>query len=337
MFYFSSTPKHAPVQKRMPPVFYAVLYAALISSPIHSLYALAFDMPSPQNDIVGKFQTIQSNEKENFLTLGERYNIGYHELEEANPGISPWHIPMDTTILIPQRYILPKMRRGIVINLAELRLYYFPEQSGSVMTYPVGIGKKAWNTPVISTEIKQKRKNPYWYMPTSIQAELRARGETFQAVVPPGSTNPLGKYAMNLGIEGYLIHGTNSHVGIGLRITHGCIRLYPEDIEELYNRVPLGTPVTIINEPIKIGLENNVIFLESTRPLGEDQVHQSTTYNLSWVQNEIKALHLPTQVDWDQVKIVLDAHRGIPVAVGKIITLPQPMILTTPEITPNKT
>jgi L,D-transpeptidase ErfK/SrfK len=177
-------------------------------------------------------------------------------------------------VLIPSLYVLPPgERRGIVLNLAELRLYFFPPHKGVVHTFPVSIGDYDWETPQGSTTVVAKQIDPPWYPPKSIRREHAEEGEELPTVIPGGDPdNPLGTFALKLALPGYLIHGTDQRrsFGIGMRVSHGCIRLYPEDIEQLYSMVSVGTPVRIIDQPVKVGIRDGQLLLEVHRALSED-------------------------------------------------------------------
>lgn len=283
-------------------------------TPLSSIYAKTFALNG--TDVVGSvFEVSTDNMKpdDNFLTLSEKYGVGFHELEEANPGYNPWS-PGYGSLVIPHKYVLPTIRNGIVINLAELRLYYFPKNSNVVITYPVGIGKKDWNTPVVNTKVASKVKNPTWTVPASIKEEYRKRGEKIADYVPAGKDNPLGKYALRLSAAGYLIHGSNVEVGVGLRVSHGCIRLFNPDIENLYNIVPDGTPVHIINEPYKVGSDGKNIYLEAHKPLSEDI--ENSRYSKSYISENLRKLHTGFKINWNATDYAAEELRGIPVPIG---------------------
>jgi len=190
----------------------------------------------------------------------------------ANPDVDVWLPGEGTEVLLPTRYVLPPgPREGIVLNLAEYRMYYYPPakegERGEVMTFPMSIGRMDWATPLGRTRIVAKAKNPAWYPPESVRAEHEAEGRPLPRIVPPGPDNPLGDHAMRLGLPGYLIHGTNRPAGVGMRVTHGCIRMFPEDIEYLFAQVGLDTPVRIVNEPLKLGWDGDDLFIEVHRTL----------------------------------------------------------------------
>ncbi|SDL63877.1 L,D-transpeptidase ErfK/SrfK [Modicisalibacter muralis] len=226
--------------------------------------------PLPEEgDIVGEIQTVTAEHEDTLLEIGHRYGVGYEEMQRANPGVSMWAPGEGTEVTIPTRFILPPgPREGVVINVAEMRLYYYPPtaegETPGVETYPISVGRMDWSTPLGTTHIKTKVIEPAWYPPQSIIEEHAARGDKLPQVVPPGPDNPLGEYAMLLDIPGYLIHGTNRPQGVGMRVTHGCIRMLPEDIERLFPRLPVGTPVRLINEPLKLGWSaENILYVQA--------------------------------------------------------------------------
>lgn len=283
------------------------------------LFAKTFTLPSNGSDIVGEVRSLSPNDlkpNDNFLTISKRYGIGFHELEEANPGANAWS-PNYGDLIIPHKYVLPKVRKGIVINLAELRLYYFPAGSNTVITFPVGIGKKNWATPVLKTSVAAKLLNPTWTVPSSVKKEYAERGEKIADRFPPGPNNPLGKHALRLSAAGYLIHGTNDEdIGVGLRISHGCIRLFNEDVKTLFDTVPTGTEVTIINEPYKIGHDGDKVYLEAHKPLAEDG--HNYDYNEGLIKDRLHRLNIGYNIDWNATESVAYELRGIPAPIGNV-------------------
>src|SRR5690606_15287792 len=234
--------------------------------------ALAREYVIPEGaDVVGEPLVIRSRYEDTFVALARQYNVGFEALRRANPDVDPWLPGEGTEIVIPSQFVLPRApREGIVVNVAELRLYYFPDKDGRrVITHPISIGRQDWSTPLGTTTITAKQANPSWYPPQSIREEHAAMGDPLPAVVPPGPDNPLGKHALRLGLPGYLIHGTNKPSGVGMRVTHGCIRMFPEDIEALYESVPVGTKVRIVNQPYKLGWSAEGLYLEAHPPLEE--------------------------------------------------------------------
>ena len=246
-----------------------ILILASIISQCCSSYALTFTIPEGEN-IVGNIQTTTVQPGESLGDIGKKFDIGVYEMIEANPELDPWTPQLNSTVIIPTQFVLPTSKHvGIIINLAEMRLYYYHTKTNLVTTHPIGIGRKGWVTPLVETKVVNKLYNPTWQPPASIIKEHALKGEPLPTKVPLGPLNPLGEFAIYLSTPGYLIHGTNRPGGIGLRTTSGCIRLFPEDIKSLYNLVTIGTPVKIVHEPYKIGIRNRNLYIEAHEPLSD--------------------------------------------------------------------
>ena len=272
-------------------------------------------------DLVGEARSTEARHEDTLIDIAREYNLGYDEIVNANPGIDPWLPGAGVRVELAKHRVLPMAeRRGIVINLPEHRLYYFPKartgQEAEVYSYPVSIGKMDWRTPLGGTKIVQKVKDPPWYPPQSVRDEHAKNGEILPPVVPAGPDNPLGQFAMRLGIPGgsYLIHGTNKPAGIGMQVTHGCMRLYPEDIESLFGMVAVGTPVTIVNQPFKAGWQDGRLWVEVHPALKEDVVEPPTLTDLTRLVVEATREAL-VPVDWSAVQRAFAESRGIPVPV----------------------
>lgn len=273
-----------------------------------------FLLPEESN-MVGQVYTVTATEEDTLLDIARAHNVGYEEIRMANPDTSLW-VPGDgTEVTIPGQYILPdEARTGIVINVAELRLYYYPElgegETPRVETYPIGIGRDAFNTPLGITETTMRLENPAWYPPESIRREAAERGDPAPAVVPPGADNPLGRYAILLDIPGYLIHGTNQPDGIGMRASRGCIRMHPEDIESVFWRVPVGTQVNIIDSPIKVGWDaSGKGYIQAFTATDENAYGMDTLLNVVGLieQHESGNAH---SAGYEQVREVLEQANG---------------------------
>lgn len=277
----------------------------------------------PGSDIVGEVQVIAATYEDTFIKLARRFNVGPEELERANPDVHPWLPGEGTEIVIPSRYVLPDAPRcGLVLNVPEYRLYYFPEcGSDRVITHPIGIGREGWNTPYGSTEVTRKRHLPTWYPPASIREEHAADGDPLPEVVPPGPDNPLGEHAIYLGMPGYLIHGTNKPRGVGSRVSHGCVRMFPEDVAALFELVEPGIPVTIVNQPYKLGWGSGGLFMEAHPPLTEESA--------LWTATELTRLYVAqteeqtVEMRWRDAEVVMAVGNGMPefVSVEGTITL----------------
>ncbi len=236
-----------------------------------------FVLESPEQTVVGELQIVFTKDTDTFSDLAREYGLGYDELVAANPGIDPWLPGKNTPILLPTQYVLPDTpQRGVILNIASKRLFYYPVveegERVQVMTYPIGIGRVGWETPIGDTQVVAKARDPDWYVPWSVQQEHKEMGNPLPSVVPPGPDNPLGSYVLKLEMPGYLIHGTNQPYGVGMRVSHGCVRLYPENIELLYSLVEIGEPVSIVNEPYLLGRLNGELYLESHSPLEDDTI-----------------------------------------------------------------
>jgi L,D-transpeptidase ErfK/SrfK len=245
-----------------------------VAEPIARNY---FVLETETQSVVGRPQIVYTDAENTFSDLAREYGLGYDEMVAANPDVDPW-LPGDRTpVLLPTQYIVPDVpREGIVLNIAAKRLYYFPKvaegHAQTVLTYPIGIGRVGWETPVGATEVVSKAADPHWFPPASVRQEHAEAGNPLPSVVPPGPDNPLGAYVLKLDMPGYLIHGTNQPYGVGMRVSHGCVRLYPENIELLYTLVETGETVRIVNEPYLLGWHNGELYFEAHAPLEDDAV-----------------------------------------------------------------
>ncbi len=275
----------------------------------------------PGDDVVGELSSITARYEDTLSDIARRYDLGYDEIVQVNPDVDPW-LPGDgKRIRLPTQFVLPDApRNGIALNLAEMRLYYYPRPKAGepavVITHPVGIGREGWSTPVANTRIVAKVPNPSWYPPASIRAEHAAQGDPLPKVVPAGPDNPLGQFALRLGITSVLIHGTNKPYGVGMRVSHGCIRLYPEDIEELFRRIPVNTPVHIVNQPYKVGWKDGELYLEAhALPVDDAQNLQAAMTPLT--RAVMAAIgNRDYAVDWDKAQDAASQRLGIPVPMG---------------------
>ncbi|HUR41679.1 MAG TPA: L,D-transpeptidase family protein [Verrucomicrobiae bacterium] len=291
--------------------------------------AATYALPPPGASLVGEIAYETTAHEDTLIDVARRRRVGYEELVMANPSVDRWLPGEGTQVIVPTRYILPSgPRKGIVVNLAEYRLYYYPKtKRGSapvVETYAVSAGRDDWQTPQHAvTFIRQRLRNPAWYPPKSIRREHAAAGDPLPAVVPPGPDNPLGPLALQLAIPGgYFIHGTSKAFGIGMSVTHGCLRLYPEDMAALFERVPVNTPVRIVNEPYKAALEDGVLYLEAhpggepgePRPNDEDLVRASFERALTGRGDYA--------VEWADIEATVLQPRGVPVPVPRRAAAP---------------
>jgi L,D-transpeptidase ErfK/SrfK len=295
-------------------------------------HAETFILPPSDVDVVGQVSYTVAGRGDTLLDIARRYGIGQIEILIANPDVDRW-LPADNSrVTIPSRYIIPAAeRRGVIINLPEMRLYYFPKhQAGQqpvMITHPISVGRMDWTTPLGKTSIIRKQTDPSWTPPESIKQEARADGIELPDVVPGGPDNPLGRYAMRLGIPGYLIHSTNKPYGVGMRVTHGCIRMYPEDIEGLFADIPVGTQVQLVNQPIKLGWMAGGLFLELHPPLDEDEKEYENYQQrvLDAVAEELQSLPGQAELNGDRrislngeaLRRAVERKDGIPVLITR--------------------
>jgi len=285
--------------------------------------ALVFPLPPAGDDIVGEVQTLTARYEDTFASIADQFDLGFLELVAANPEVDPWLPGEGTPIVLPTRYVLPLgSREGVIINIAEYRLYYFPKGKNQVYTYPLGIGREGWNSPLGETRITQKTPNPSWYPPESIRREHEEEGDPLPRIVPPGPDNPLGPYKMTLALPGYLIHGSNKLFGIGMRVSHGCFRMLNPNVLELASMVKVGTPVRIIDMPYKIGKSGGQFYLEAHAPLVDDEQqrqsaeqHQAAVLNTLLQQDELVEGG-QVRLDWPIVQKILADAEGIPVWIA---------------------
>ncbi|MGB1263460.1 MAG: L,D-transpeptidase family protein [Cognaticolwellia sp.] len=240
-------------------------------------FAKSYSLPAEGSRLIGEEQYHIVEKGDYFQAIAEQYDVGFLALMTANPGVGPFLPEIGHKLTIPSQMLLPfGKREGIVINLPELRLYYFPDNEAKVHVFPVGIGRQGLATPKAVSYIGEKRKNPVWRPTAEMKARyLKERGKTLADEVPPGPNNPFGKYALRLGTSVYLLHGSNQRFGIGMRASSGCIRLYDDDIEWLYQHVKLNTPVRIIDQTIKLSYEPKTKLIELHSPLTGDDGQQS--------------------------------------------------------------
>lgn len=293
---------------------FLLLAMSALAMPVVPKPAIAAD------DRIGRFEYYRITGRENLLQVARLHGLGYIELLAANPGIDPWLPQAGRTIVLPKARLLPDApRQGIVINLAELRLYFFRTRSDPILTFPVGIGKMGRETPTGATHVKAKRTNPTWTPPPSIRAERPG----LPAAVPPGPDNPLGRLALDLAWRGYVIHGTNQPYGIGRRVSSGCIRLYPEDITLLFRLVSVGTPVTIVYQPVKLGWSGGALYMEvhPTAAQGDELEARGrfTPATVPALDARVRDVAGPAahRVAWGIVHKAARKRRGVPVLITR--------------------
>ena len=372
---------------------------------VGGVFAETFPLPPQGDDLIGRIRHTKAHQEDTLIDIARRFSVGQDEMVMANQNVDRWLPKEGTDVLIPQEYILPEApRNGIVVNIPEMRLYYFPVKvvtppppvrkvqpksnpsaasknkpilskglsgkgakgketlvqanakkaiappapvvvpeavvsSAEIITYPVSMGRMDWRTPIGKTSVVRKQKDPSWTPPASIKREHAAKGDPLPDVVPPGPNNPLGKYAMSLGVSGYLIHGTDAPKsdGIGMRVTHGCMRMYNEDIEKLFPLIPVGAPVYLVNQPVKFGWRQGVLYMEVSQPLDEDvgisphdvdldltpeQLAREDAKRSSFLMKlamqglEKQRARGEVEIKMDKVRRAIDRPTGIPVAIG---------------------
>ena len=321
---------------------FAAIFAATAPT-----YAAIYDLPPEGNDVIGEISTVVATYEDTLVDIARRHGLGYQDIVRANPNVNVWVPGEGTEVILPHRFILPPgPRTGLVLNLAEYRMYYFPKpkegQPAKVHTYPMSIGRMDWETPLGRTQIIAMARDPAWYPPQSVREEHAADGDPLPRIVPPGPENPLGTRAMRLGLPGYLIHGTNRPAGVGMRVSHGCVRMFPEDIEFLFDRIPLKTTVRIINVPVKLGWDGEELvaevhhLLEEPQRLPEESVENIESMDADVELPEVEFFskdpltHVTEQfiaataeragqLDWDLIEALVERSDGIPEVVGTSI------------------
>jgi len=287
--------------------------------------AQAYVLPPGNAGLVGRTETVITSGQETLADIARQFNLGHDEIRLANPEVEFWLVPDGTEVVLPRRHVLPRAKReGIVLNVPEMRVYYFPNpctgnENCELLTFPVSIGRMDWQTPLGETRVTQKVPNPTWTPPESIRQEAERDGRTLPAVVPPGPDNPLGAYALYLDLPGYRIHGTNRPSGVGMRVTHGCVRMYPEDIEFLYELVRVGTPVQIVSQEIKLGWDGDTLFMELNPPLEEDYRSMEELKKEALLELEKAASERPFTLMGREFLHAFEDLNGIPVAVGRAV------------------
>jgi L,D-transpeptidase ErfK/SrfK len=296
----------------------AALLGSLMCAGAQTARATVYTLPNRDATVVGEDQSVVTVYEDTLYDLAAKFSLGSEELIRVNPGIDPWLPGAGKTLVVPGRHILPPgPREGIVVNLPEHRLYYFPKPKKNgpieVITYPVSIGKMDWRTPLGITHVIGKQKNPVWYPPESVRKEHAEAGDPLPPSVPSGPDNPLGLFAMRLaaGNGTYLIHGTNNPIAVGLAVTHGCIRMYPDDVAALFPLIPVGTQVRLINQPIKVAWVDGELLLEAHPPV--DAEGQSFEPNIDQFAELLRAAVGDTTVaiHWDYAREVLQKADGV--------------------------
>jgi L,D-transpeptidase ErfK/SrfK len=275
--------------------------------------AETFSLGSQNDSVVGVPLYVKAGAKDTLMDMARASNLGYDDMRQANPSVDMWVPGAGADVMLPKLFVLPNAaRKGIVINRAEKRLYFYPaDRPNDVDIYTISVGKDAMGTPLGSFTVIEKRENPTWTPGPGVRAAHAAYGDILPATVPPGPDNPLGRFAMRLSNPDYLIHGTSKPWGLGMEVSGGCIRMYPEGVEELYPKVAIDTPVVIIDQPYKVGWHANDLYLEVQT--GEKSIHQSAE---SVIPDAIKN-DASVKIDWTLVEQVVAEDSGIPMLVGR--------------------
>jgi L,D-transpeptidase ErfK/SrfK len=276
---------------------------------------------SIQGDVAGQLSVFKTRYEDTFADIGIAEALGYLELVKANPGVDPWLPGEGTSITLPRHYVMPDAKReGIVINLAEYRLYYFTDSG--VQVYPVGVGTEENPSPLTNAQVTMALTSPAWYPPESIRAEYAAVGDFLPRMIPPGPDNPLGSHALMLSEQGYLIHGTNKKFGVGMAVSHGCFRMYNEDISRFAYQIAKGTPVQIVRQSVKVGVANGQVWLEVHRP---QEDYSAVDRNKLWLATveqleRLAIAHPEVEVRRRAIEIAVDQASGLPTVIGEKIT-----------------
>jgi L,D-transpeptidase ErfK/SrfK len=279
--------------------------------------AIAGLTSSPPSDLIGKTQSYVTTSDDTLMDIARRYNLGFTELMAANPGTDPWVPGVGKKLVIPTGHLAPRAKHeGLVLNLSDQRVYYFPAD-GVARSMPVGIGRQGWSTPLGRTVVKRKKADPTWFIPKSIRDE----DPELPKAIGPGPDNPLGRHAIYLGWPSYLFHGTNKPSGVGRRASHGCVRMYPEDIEQLFSTIAIGTPVTVVDQAAKIGWHEGELLLEVHPSQNQaDRVEAGESFPPEPVR-ELEYLLIDaandkaSRLDWQKIRQAVRERRGIPVSV----------------------
>ena len=306
--------------------------------------AAIYDLPPDGQDVVGELVTVTATYEDTLVDIARRFGLGYQDIVRANPGVNVWLPGEGTEVVLPNRFVLPPgPRQGLILNLAEYRMYYYPNpkkgETPKVHTYPMSIGRMDWETPLGRTKIISMAKDPAWYPPQSVRDEHAADGDPLPRIVPPGPENPLGTRALRLGIPGYLIHGTNRPAGVGMRVSHGCVRMFPEDVEFLFEHIGVNTAVRIINAPVKMGWDGESLLAE-VHPLLEvpQRLPDESEQSIEMLDADVELPDVETlskdpltyvteqfvtttaeragQLDWDLIEALVERSNGIPEIVG---------------------
>jgi L,D-transpeptidase ErfK/SrfK len=310
-----------------------------------------FEIDPDHDDVIGVVQVTVASKEDTLPDIARRFDVGYEEIVRANPGVDPWLPGAGTEVVVPTQFVLPNAPRdGIVINIPAMRVFYFPPnvvdgkkvprkpgEKQVVYTHPIGVGKVGWKTPEGATKVIGKQKDPTWRPSAAVRREHAQNDDPIPAVVGPGPDNPLGKYKLTLGWPSYLIHGTNKPYGVGLRSSHGCIRLYPEDIEKLFGMVNAGTPVRVVNQPFLFGWHDDQLYVQAYDVLEDDardwkngQKKLIAKTLTPRIQKELKERGMA--LDYDAIALLAQDPRGLPVSQAAGVAGLQALLSAAPRV-----
>ncbi|HEY2463605.1 MAG TPA: L,D-transpeptidase family protein [Steroidobacteraceae bacterium] len=311
-----------PVPKEPPPVAKALPPPKPVLPKPKATHHFDVD---PGSDIVGYVQKTVIGKDDTLPDIARRFDVGYEEILTANPGVDPWLPGVGREVVVPTQFILPAApHEGVVVNVAAMRIFYYPPhkkgEPETVYTHPIGIGKVGWKTPEGTTKIVSRQKDPVWVVPKSVREEHQDNGEQLPAQVPAGPDNPLGQFEFRLGWPSYLIHGTNKPYGVGMRSSHGCMRLYPEDIAVFFDLIPIGTKVTVVNQPYLFGWRDGTLYLQAYAVMEDDSRNWSKDRKrllakLLHPKERGKIAQHDEEIDWQRVGDLAHAPRAVPVPV----------------------
>lgn len=299
----------------------ALFIAAMLAQPI--AIAEKFDIPIDGSTVVGELRVITPDAENTLLDIARRFDLGHHEIVLANPTLDIWAPKPGSRVTIPTQFILPpKPWKGIIVNISQRRLFYFPPTKkgkvAQVITLPLSIAREGWSTPLGKTKIVAKHKDPGWFVPKSIQQEKLEEGEIdFPEYFPPGPDNPMGMLAIQTGFKSIFIHGTNRPWGVGMRTSHGCLHLYPEDAETLFPLISAGVPLRVIDQPFVVGVEAGQLVMTSYDPVTE---YDATSNHFTravlalapWLDSQTKIYDSAYDVDWGTVQNLVETRTVTP-------------------------
>jgi L,D-transpeptidase ErfK/SrfK len=279
----------------------------------------------PDSDLVGYVQKTLVGKEDTLPDIARRFDVGYEEILMANPGVDPWLPGVGREVVVPTQFVLPAApHEGVVVNVAAMRIFYYPPHKKGepqiVFTHPIGIGKAGWKTPEGTAKITSRVKDPVWIVPKSVRNEHAEDGEKLPAQVPAGPDNPLGAYEFRLNWPSYLIHGTNKPYGVGMRSSHGCIRLYPEDIAVFFDLIPIGTKVTVVNQPYVFGWRDGTLYLQAYTVMEDDSRNwnknrQALLTKLLNPKLQKKIGEDDNEIDWQRIGDLAHSPRAVPVPI----------------------